>query len=193
MLLTATLIGIAMTPAWFAPPWLAVPWQVAGVLLGVPALVISWRYAPWWPTPSAELPRILECLALEPRHAFCDLGAGDGRMVLWAHRASGATCTGIELAPLPWLVGTLRLSFAGPCARMIRGDVFRTDLSSYDVLYVWGTDYFSATPRFGRYVRDTLKPGARLVSYQHPIPGLQPARTASGGQRPIYVYEFPQP
>ncbi len=189
LLLTSVMVCIGLTPAWLTPAWFSTPWLIAGVCLGIPALYASWRYAPWVPTPSGELPRLLTHLALSPEHAFCDLGAGDGRMVLWVHRATGADCTGVEIAPLQYLVARARLALSGSArVRVLPGDLYRTDLSRFDAVYVWGTAYFVSTPRFGAYVQRALRDGARLVSYHHPVHGLQPAQIDSGGERPIYVY-----
>lgn len=189
LLLTLVLLGIGLTPAWLTPDWLSVPWRIAGAILGPPAVYFSWRYSPWWPTPAAELPRLLQHLALAPEHTFCDLGAGDGRLVLWVHRATGAECVGIEVSPLQYLVARARLAISGTPRTTVRlGDLYRADLSRFDAVYIWGTAYLVSTPRFSQHVQAALRPGARLVSYHYPVPGLQPDTIDTDGLRPIYVY-----
>lgn len=189
LLLTLSMVGIAMTPAWLLPRWLAVPWMISGAILAPPAIWVSWRSSPWLPTPAAEWDRIVRHLALRPGQRFCDLGAGDGRFVRWVNAATGADATGLELSLAPYLVGRLRLALTGgPGTRMVLGDWYAHDLSGYDAVYVWGTAYSVGTERFGRHLRSSLRPGARIVSYHHPIPGLEPVSIDRDGQRPLFVY-----
>ncbi len=189
LLLTLVMVAIGLTPAWLAPAWISVPWQIAGVIFGVPALYYSWHYAPWVPTPADDLPRILQALAVKPDEAFCDLGAGDGRMLIRVHEATGAPCTGFEVAPLQYLLGRLRVGMSGAAAtRIVFGDVHQQDLSEFDVLYVWGTAYWVGTPEFGAAMRQSMKPGARLISYHQPLVEWHPVAVDEGGSRPIYSY-----
>jgi hypothetical protein len=176
------MVCIGLTPAWLLPqPWSS-GWLAVGLLLGGPAVVLTWRHAPWVPTPAEELPRILRHLALQPGQRCCDLGAGDGRLVLRIEAATGVPCDGIEASPLLWAVARLR----GAAVRL--GDLYRSDLSAYDAVYVWGTAYSVGAPRFGERMRAAMRPGARLVSYHQPVHGLEPVEVDEGGLRPIYVY-----
>lgn len=193
LLLTLVMVGVGMTPAWLGPSWLVLPWMVAGVLFGGPAVYYTWRYAPWMPSPAVEVPRIVTALGLGPGQGFCDLGAGDGRLVVAVRRATGARCVGIEAAPLQYLVGRLHLALRGDRDTVLRfGDLHRADLSGFDALYVWGTAYWVATPAFREHLQRTLKPGARVVSYHHRLHGLRPVRVDDSGVRPIYVF-VPRP
>ena len=181
------IVGVVLTPAWLAPPWLARPWLVLTLLFSIPAIFLSWRFAPWVPTPRAELPRLLRCMELDPSKTFCEIGAGDGRMMVWVHRQTGAQCTGLELSPLMFLVGWVRVAVRR-AGRLRFVDMYKADLSGFDVLYVWGTAYWVGTPEFADYLRGALKPGARLVSYQQPLADWAPDLVDNEGQRPIYVY-----
>jgi hypothetical protein len=188
-LVAVAVVGIGLTPAWLFAGWFSVLWQALWLLMGVPAVYFSWRYAPWAPTPSQDLPQILNTLQLKPNQSFCDLGAGDGRMVLWIHAATDASCTGIEVAPLQYLVGRARLAFARkPKTAMLLADIHRADLTGFDVLYMWGTAYWVTTPAFSTQMQSALRPGARLVMYQFPLHGLHPDAVDTTGLRPIYTY-----
>jgi len=184
------LIGVLLTPAWFLPLWPSRVWQLAVAILGLPALWLAWRHAPWQPTPAAERARILHHLGLTSDQTFADLGAGDGRLVAWVHDATGARALGWEASALPWLVAWLRL-LRRPGATVHLADLYRADLSEVDAAYVWGTAYSVAEPRFGQRMVRALKPGARLLSYHHPVHGLDPVAVDDDGQRPLYVYTMP--
>jgi SAM-dependent methyltransferase len=184
LLQTFVLLGILFTPAWLGPAWFARPWLLFSIALAGPAVALSWTHGPWVPTPRADLPRILEALRLSPGDSFCDLGCGDGRMLAWVRSATGARCTGIEAAPLLVLVAKLR---AWGCTVRL-GDLYAADLSSFDVVYVWGAPYSVGEPRFRDRVAGSMRRGARLVSYQTPIAGLEPEAVDERGMRPVYTY-----
>lgn len=192
LLLTLVMLGILLTPAWLTPSWFARPWLVVALVLGAPAVVLTWTHGPWMPTPSEEMPRILAALDLSPGDHLCDLGAGDGRMLLRIHDATGATCTGIEAEPLMYLLARLRLALQGDEGTRVQfGNLYGADLSTFDVVYVWGTAYSVGTDRFRQFVVDAMRPGARLVAYHTPIPGLDPVAVDDDGQRPLYTYVMP--
>jgi hypothetical protein len=191
LLQTLVLLLLLLTPAWLTPTWFARPWLWASLLLGLPALYLSWSHAPWVPSPAAELPRILAALDLSPADTFCDLGAGDGRLVARVRAATGATCFGIEASPLLCVVAWLFLwSRRDPGATVRFGDMYRADLSGVDAVYVWGTGYSAGTAAFGEWLRAALPPGARVVSYHQQIPGLTLVRADLDGQRPLYTYRL---
>jgi len=185
------MLCIGLTPAWLLPNWLALPWLLVGLILGVPALFYSWRYAPWVPTPDSEFARIIEHLALESHQSFCDLGAGDGRMLVRVHAATGANCIGIEVSPAQYLLARLRLAISGkPGTAVVFKDLYKADLSGFDALYVWGTEYWVGTPEFAEHMERALTPGTRLISYHYRIREREPDHIDWGGLRPIYVYVF---
>ena len=191
LLLTITLLLIALTPSWFLPPSLSVPWQIAVLVLGAPMVWLSWTHGPWQPTPPGDLARVIQHLALTSGDRFVDLGAGDGRVLLSVARATGADCTGIEAAPFMALLSWLRTRFVpGGRVRVRLADLYRADLSDFDAAYVWGTAYSVGTERFAANLRRRLRPGARLVSYQHPLVGWTPRAVDRSGERPIFVYDI---
>lgn len=193
MLLTAVVVGIVMTPAWLLPRAVAVPWMIAGALFAPPALWVAGTSTPWVPTPAIELDRVLRALDLQRSERFLDLGAGDGRLVVRIHAATGADCVGIELSPFHWLLARLRLLFqGGPGVRVLWGDWYGLDLSGFDAIYVWGTSYSVSTPAFAAFLRRTGKPGARVVSYDHPLHAWEPEAVIPGEVRPLRVYRLPE-
>jgi tRNA A58 N-methylase Trm61 len=77
-------------------------------------------------------------------------------------------------------------------ARVVQGDVFEADLSGADVVTIYLDTQSNAKlkPRLEKF----LKHGARVVSYDYPIPGWKATRTEKiEGRRehPIYLYEIP--
>lgn len=104
-----------------------------------------------------------------------DIGCGTGAMLVpLARRHPAHRFTGIESAPLPWLVARIT---ARPCdnLQILRGDFFAHDWSGYDVVYA----FLSTHPmsEVEDKARVELGPQALLISKDFPAPGLQPERT----------------
>jgi len=191
-LLQTTVVLLALlTPAWLLPAWVGLPWAVAVALLAGPMLWLTWHHAPWVPTPAEETAAIVEALQLGPTSTFVDLGAGDGRLLQRLHAASGARCVGVEAAPLVYLLGRLRLAWAGSPCRLVWGDLRRFDLSDADAVYLWGTAYGLDQAWVDRL--RSLRPGARVVSYGTPLPGWDPTSVLDHGLRSLYIYEVESP
>lgn len=187
LLQTAVVVGIALTPAWLGPSWLTLPWVLGvGLLLG-PMLWLTWTHAPFVPTPSADLERIVAALELGPGQRFVDLGSGDGRVLRAVHRATGADGLGIEAAPGLWLWSWLA-SWTLPGVQVRLGDLRSAPLPDVDAVYVWGTGYFVGTEAFAAWLRGGLRPGARVVSYGEPLHDWTPDDVDRQGVRPVFRY-----
>src|SRR5450830_1652931 len=67
-----------------------------------------------------------------------DIGSGLGGAVLHlAAQRPDSTFTGIELAPLPWLVSRLRAGLSHSRGNFIRGDYTRLAFVDYDVIFAY--------------------------------------------------------
>lgn len=102
-----------------------------------------------------------------------DIGSGLGGLVL-SLSAQRADCrfTGIELAPLPWLVSLLRARATGSAARFVRGDYDALDLANYDVVFAYLSP--AAMPRLWQKTQREMRPGTLLLSYEFDVPGQPP-------------------
>jgi hypothetical protein len=72
-------------------------------------------------------------------------------------------------------------------------DLYRTELSQMDAVYVWGTAYAAGTERFTRFLAAGCRPGCRVVSYHTPLSGWAPEHVDTSGQRPVYRYRVKGP
>jgi SAM-dependent methyltransferase len=133
-------------------------------------------------------------LTLLPTHAgfrFIDLGCGTGSLLarLACARPDGRF-TGIELAPLPYLMSRGRARRHD--ALDVRwGSFWRADLSRYNVVYA----YLSPAPmaRLWRKARREMRPGSLFVSNGFCVPGVAPAHSISVGDRvrsTLYVWQM---
>jgi SAM-dependent methyltransferase len=166
-----------------------------GIALGAAcAAWVGWNLtldAMWQPTDRLTVQRILRLARLRREEHLVDLGCGDGRIVIAAARRFGARATGVEIDPLRALWGKawIRLAGLSKRARVVWGDMYKADLSDADVVVL----FLSATSNFKLegLLKRGLRPGARVVSYYHPIWGWKPERIgqARGGYS-LYLYRI---
>ena len=169
-------------------------WTIGIVLGGISLLWIGWNLtldALWQPTDRVTLRRLLFLAEVQPDERVVDLGCGDGRIVIAAAKEFGAHATGIEIDPFRVLVANvwIRLARVSDRAHVRRGNMYTADVSGADVVVLFLSS--TANLRLQERLRRQLRPGARVVSYYHPMWGWQPdvVGEARGGH-PIYVYRI---
>jgi outer membrane protein assembly factor BamB len=148
------------------------------------------------PTPADVVEKMLESAALTAGSVLYDLGSGDGRIVMAAARKHGCRAVGYELDShlVELSRETARSNGLERLVRIERADLFTADLSDADVVVVYLPTNLLARlrPQF-----DRLKPGARVVSHQFPIPGLRPATsldlvsTEDGDRHRVFLWKAP--
>ncbi|RPH38214.1 MAG: class I SAM-dependent methyltransferase [Planctomycetota bacterium] len=133
------------------------------------------RRAAFVPTPSDVVQRMLRMAGVTKADVVCDLGSGDGRIVIAAAQDHGARGIGYEIDPQ-----LVRLSRQAIEQRQLRKlvtiedeDMYTADLSSATVVSVYLPEEFleKLKPKFA-----PLKPGTRIVSHQFRIPGVVPEK-----------------
>lgn len=142
-------------------------------------------------TPSVVVDRMLEAVAVGSGDVVYDLGSGDGRIVLRAAQAFGARGVGIDRDPVRIAEASAAASAAGltELVSFIQGEILETALGDATVVCVYLQGF--AYERIGRWLRETLRPGTRVVSHHIGFPGWIPAKTeivSLGGGRTTFVY-----
>lgn len=122
-----------------------------------------------WQAVERELPQ-------RPGLNLIDIGSGLGGMALHLARVRpDARVTGIELAPLPWLLSRLRAKLAGSTANFIRGDYETLDFSAYDMVFAYLSP--AAMPGLWAKASREMRPGTLLISYEFEIDACPPVKT----------------
>jgi SAM-dependent methyltransferase len=161
---------------------------VAGIAGAAYFLFASFLFgAGYQPTPRRVVSRMLELGAVGPGDRLYDLGAGTGAILFRAARERGAVVLGVEVEPIRMLILWLRRLVGGPRDRVsLRwGNLFGTDLSQATVVavFLWP----GAMRRLRSLLERQLRPGSRVVSHWHPVPGWTPA--LHDKETRVYLYQ----
>ena len=204
---SAAVIGMAVGLPWWWLPINLLFFPAVYVLLGVevpPAVFLSifcvlilvngaaWlQRVPLFLSSDRAAQMVCTLLPHQSGFRFIDLGCGTGSLLarLMRLRPDGRY-TGVELAPLPYWLSRWRTSRERE-VKVRWGDFWSTDLSDYDVVYV----YLSPAPmaRLWEKARREMRPGSLLVSNGFCIPGVPPVRTIAVGdpvRSTLYVWRM---
>ena len=209
-LLAAVLTWKLALAAWWRAIQLLFPLAVLSALaLQLPSwlfgaaflLLLGWYWStfrtqvPYYPSGPAVWDAVRQLLPEHGRagqapHAI-DIGSGLGGLSLYLARVRpDADITGIELAPLPWLVSWLRARLGGSRARFVRGDYETLDFHQFDLVFA----YLSPAAMSGLWHKATAEmcPGSMLVSYEFVIEERAPDSIIRATERgiPLYIWYF---
>src|SRR5580704_3706559 len=96
------------------------------------------KLAPYYPTPTIVVEKMLDLGGLKPGEKMFDLGSGDGRIVIIAAQKYKARATGVEFDASLVKQSSERIKTLGlaSTANIIGGDLLQQDYSSADLLTV---------------------------------------------------------
>ncbi|MHB1099717.1 MAG: class I SAM-dependent methyltransferase [Burkholderiales bacterium] len=117
---------------------------------------------------------------------FADLGSGlGGLLAMLAEEKPCGKFFGVEVAPLPFLIGKARCMTLPNC-RMAWGGYERIDLSRFDFVYA----FLSPVPMPGLFEKAEreMKPGSVLISNSFGVPGGEADETVIVGGNPLYFW-----
>ena len=149
----------------------------------------GYRGAPWVPTWGRDIERLVKLLDIAPEETFCEIGCGDGRVVMGVCKHFGVKGIGIELSFAQYIAAQLRKRFTkAQGVEIIWKDAFNVDLSQVDVVYLF---LMSETyKKIKKKLEEELKPGARVVTYVWAMPGWEPAIVDKEKNAPVlYIYK----
>lgn len=164
--------------------------------IAIPAIAQPQHYekklAPYVASPNRVIDRMLEMANIKQGETLIDLGCGDGRILITAVERYKAKAIGVEISPKLVAQATTRIQREGLTeqARVIQGDLLQADLTGADVvtIYLESSLNRQLRPRLEKF----LKPGARVVSHDYPVPGWKPTKVdKSDGSHLVYLYEMP--
>ena len=129
-----------------------------------------------------------------PQHAsLLDIGAGIGSLLLpLSQQRPDLHLTGIENAPLPWLLGKLRC-LSKPHLAWRWGNFWDHPLHAYDSVYC----FLSPAPMEALWLKalQEMHPGSLVISKAFPIPDIPAEHIQEEGDDPkatLYFYRIPR-
>jgi len=152
------------------------------------------KLAPYYPTPETIVEKMLELGGLKPGEKMCDLGSGDGRIVIMAAQKFQADSTGIEMDKDLFKQSMERIKRLGleKRARIILGDIMKQDYSSADLVTVYLLP--GSNDKVLPLLERQLKKGARVVAHDFEFSAWTPEKTeqieddGEGRSHTIYLY-----
>jgi SAM-dependent methyltransferase len=126
------------------------------------------------PTPMVVVERMLKLAKVAEKDVVYDLGSGDGRIVVTAAKKYGARGVGIDHSPDLVKLAREKAVEEGVAhkAKFEVGDVLKANIRPATVVTLFLDIRFNAWLR--PVLEQQLKPGTRIVSHIHPIPGWEP-------------------
>src|SRR3954462_15692526 len=125
-------------------------------------------------TPQPLADAMLTLAQVSSHDVVCDLGSGDGRIVVLAAQKFGARGVGVEIDHrLVEISRTVaREGEVADRVTFVEGDLFATDISAATVVTLWLST--TVNHRLEAKITRELGPGTRIVSRQFPIGAWQP-------------------
>lgn len=171
--------SLSIDPEWFLLAFILLMLIYRGAVSGQIPLYLS---------NSASVNALVEITSDRTGMHFLDLGSGIGSIVApLARKRLDANLTGIENAPVVWLIGYLRTLFLGNC-HWRWGSLWNTSLSDFDVVYAFLSP--AAMPALWKKVELEMRPGSLFISNSFPVPGVEASRMIEidDGQTRFYCY-----
>lgn len=120
-----------------------------------------------------------------------DVGCGTGTVLAGLVNLRPADhLEGVEIAPLPYGIATLRARLSKGRFTVSRHDLWSKNLAAYDVVYAFLSPV--PMPALWQKVRAEMRPGSLFVSNTFDVPGVAPDRviTLGDGRRALLVWRL---
>ena len=157
------------------------------VLAGMVVLPVFFG-APWHPLMPGTIRRILRFAEVQPGETVCDLGCGEGRVLITAAKEFSARAIGVDIDPLKILLARLLRKINGVDDRVniVRGNLFDFNPGSADVIYLYLTH--QAMDKLFPEILKKLKPTVRIISYRFCLRGITPEKVSE--DKTLFLYQL---
>jgi hypothetical protein len=182
------------------PAWLVVIFAIMGAaavlkILHALAIVVVHpvtQGAMYTSTARVKIRTALEAVSMKPGELLVDIGCGDGRVLRAARKRYGASCLGFEINPIAF--AKAKLLTAGRKGIQVRcRNFWKADLGKANVVSCYL--FPDVMRRLGEKLGKELGAGARVISFNFPIPGWKHQAVLRAASKlnndPIYIYRIP--
>ncbi|MEM3031786.1 MAG: class I SAM-dependent methyltransferase [Nitrososphaerota archaeon] len=147
------------------------------------------KIVPFVPSPMDVVERMLSLADVDEGENVYDLGCGDGRVLLTAARKFRASAVGCEVRPalVTHVRNSVRALRLDDRIALVKRDMFTIPLHDADVVTLYLTR--DVLGRLRPKLENELKPTARVVCHDYPIPGWRPIHWERFSGHTIYLYK----
>jgi hypothetical protein len=147
------------------------------------------------PTPQEVVDKMLELAKVHKADVVCDLGCGDGRVVVTAAKKYGCKAFGFDIdsARVKDSLANVEKNKVEKLVTIQKKDVFTLDLSDATVVYLYLLPDLNVKliPQLQK-----MRPGARIVSHDFDMRGVRPDQVVTvtlpgGRQHTLYLWTTP--
>ncbi len=182
------------------PTWLVITFAVIGSLVVLKVLHAAaivavhpiTQGAMYTSTARVKIRRALDAVDMKPEDLLIDVGCGDGRVLREAAKRYGVIGRGYEINPIAYLKARL-LTFGRRGVEIRYRNFWNADLRGASIVSC--SLFPDVMRRLGEKLSMELTAGARVISFNFPIPGWKPQSTLRASSKlhndPIYVYRIP--
>ena len=173
------------------------PFFIAGAVLWVFVGIVAYFWlvsfifgAGYQGAPRKSIEAMFRFAHVAPDDTLYELGAGVGAIAFPAAREYGARVVAVEIEPLRVAIMRLRRA-TGPAAdriQLLRTNMYSVDFQPATVVtaFLWPGAMARLRPKF----EQELRPGTRVISRCHPIPGWNPSLYDRASD--VYLYRWPE-
>lgn len=126
-------------------------------------------WAPWWRTKNKTAKAAFRLAKISKNDIVYELGSGEATALIIAAKEFGAFGVGIEIEPIRYYLSrfTIWRRRLGNKIKIIRGDIFKEDISEATVIYVYlvPKTLNRLIPKF----KKELKKGSLIISYKYEL------------------------
>ncbi|MCC6520822.1 hypothetical protein IT403_02465 [Candidatus Nomurabacteria bacterium] len=145
------------------------------VLVTMTLSVYGWLItsAPFVPVKNHALKYIIDALELQDTSVLCDLGSGEGKVLLAALESNPHVhVRGYEIGPVPRMLSLFRLRKYRHRSKIYNRDLFKAELS--DVTHIFLYLYPSVLQKLEPIFDSQLHQGVRVVTCDFTFPNKKP-------------------
>ena len=182
------------------PTWLVIVFTIIGgaaalKILHALAIVVVHpitQGAMYTSTGRVKIRKALDAVTMKPGELLVDIGCGDGRVLRAARKRYGVSCLGFEINPIAFTKAKL-LTMGKKGLEVRCSNFWKADLGKADIVSCYL--FPDVMRRLGAKLGKELASGARVISFNFPIPGWKHEAVLRADSRlhndPIYIYRIP--
>lgn len=165
-------------------------YYLAGFMISLSLFWTTFRsQVPFYPSRPTVWKQVAKLMPKNRQVRLIDIGSGLGDMSMYiAKMRPDSQIEGIEIAPLPWLISSVRSKLARSKATFTLGDYHALNFADYDIIFA----YLSPAAMLALWQKSSkeMKSGSLLISLEFEIPGVKPSMQIAATENSPAMYAW---